>query len=103
MTSGVVTPGQTVAYVGNTGHCNSKDLSAHDGEIKTRNGVAQNEEYRHLGYGAHLHLEVFRTEENDFKEKFINSKINPISILARGNPIVNPFNFEEQYTNGGKY
>lgn len=103
VTSGVVTPGQTVAYVGNTGHCNSKDLSAHDGEIKTRNGVAQNEEYRHLGYGAHLHLEVFRTEENDFKEKFINSKTNPISILARGNPIVNPFNFEEQYTNGGKY
>lgn len=105
VTSGVVTPGQTVAYVGNTGHCNSKDLSAHDGEIKTRNGVAQNEEYRHLGYGAHLHLEVFRTPEIDFETAFVKKDgiNNSITIYAKTNPIVNPFNFEEKYTNGDNY
>ena len=105
VTSGVVTPGQTVAYVGNTGHCNSKDLSAHDGEIKTRNGVAQNEEYRHLGYGAHLHLEVFRTPEIDFETTFVKKDgiNNSITIYAKTNPIVNPFNFEEKYTNGDNY
>ena len=69
--------GDVVAEVGNTGYSN----------------------------GAHLHLEVFRTPEIDFETAFVKKDgiNNSITIYAKTNPIVNPFNFEEKYTNGDNY
>lgn len=54
-------------------------------------------------YDSHLHLEVFRTSKDNFEKSFILKNNDIITINARNNPIVNPFNFEENYTNGGNY
>ena len=44
---------------------------------------------------------LYAANEDEYKNRSNNNGI--ITINARKNPIVNPFNFEEQYTNGGKY
>ena len=95
-----MTPGETVGYVGNTGHCTTTQVNSGMTDMKGEH----NAEYRPAGYGAHLHLQLYLRSENDLD--FINAmnlierRNNADSIPCAGTGIVNPFNYEETYIRG---
>ena len=73
-----VSPGQIVGYVGNTGNCYT------DGHEVTS-------DERLAGKGAHLHLSVYKTENNDLK-RIWNGK----NYMTKKSDLVNPFNHSEK-------
>ena len=75
-----VSPGQIVGYVGNTGNCYTGDAPH---PVK--------EEERAAGKGAHLHLSVYKTENNDLK-RIWNGK----NYMTKKSDLVNPFNHSEK-------
>ena len=86
----IVTPNTIVAYTGNTGHCYGQ---GYDMQGST------NVDKRAFGYGAHLHLQMYLSSDDD--DKFL-SKIcinNGATILAtrKGHTyVVNPFDYTEK-------
>ncbi|MCR5436318.1 MAG: M23 family metallopeptidase, partial [Treponema sp.] len=91
---GHVSPGQIVAYVGNSGHCIGGGY-----DMKGKTNIKARED----GYGAHLHLTLLlRSEEN--AETFLKNinavkgyPANDLWITRQKFGNVNPFNYDEKY------
>ena len=84
----------TVGYVGNTGHCFGQGY-----DVQGEN----NKDKRVLGYGAHLHLQMYLSEDLNFT-KFIQNhglitSTEEQSIPLNNMEIVNAFNYMETYKN----
>ena len=104
-----VLPNEIVGYVGNTGHCgtsyvpksewNELDYSYGNGNLIANNHL----NYRAQGYGAHLHLQMYLSEDLNFT-KFIQNhglitSTEEQSIPLNNMEIVNAFNYMETYKN----
>ena len=99
-----------VGYIGNTGHCGTSyvpksewtelDYSYGNGNLIANNHL----NYRAQGYGAHLHLQLYLTEQSNKNfiddmefNKLKNAKGKNDGITCINKNIVNPFDYSEPY------
>ncbi len=104
-----VLPNEIVGYVGNTGHCgtsyvpksewNQLDYNYGNGNLIGNNHL----DYRAEGYGAHLHLQMYLSEDLnsvDFiKNHYLKTASAEAGITLNNMEIVNPFKYTETYKN----
>ena len=85
-----VTPNTIVGFTGNTGHCFGK---GYDMKGET------NLDKRLLGYGAHLHLQMYLSPDDEYKflsKIYIDNGTTVLATKQGSTYVVNPFDYTEK-------